>query len=412
MTLQGSVRHPHRWRDWAIPLLIVAATVTLLVGSLAVWVRRQALDTPYIVGASGQMLQDPKIRSAVAVSLVDDLYRRVDVEGQIRSLLPKQARFAAAPAAAALRIYAPQGVEEILGTSVVVSAWEASVRVADRAFLQIVNGDLGTEREVYLGLRPLLLELAARAGIERQVAPRLPADAGRLPLFGANRIGRLREGIRLLKSVSVYGVLAAAALYGVVLALARGRRREVLLRIGLAVFVTGVALLLVRSLAGVAVVDSLVGSNSTLEPAGMDVWRILSEPLASIAGMAIATGLTAMALALLAGPSHPAIGLRAALAPALVRYPAIAWSVVGLAVAVVLLKVPAFDATRLISRSVLILVLIGGTEMVRRITQAEHHDGGWVLASTRRVLHANDDGASAGSESAERASVPPRASVR
>jgi hypothetical protein len=67
-------------RDLAVPVLVVAATALLPVGCLTVWVRRQALDTPYVERASRQMLQDQKIRSAVASYLVDELYRHVDVE--------------------------------------------------------------------------------------------------------------------------------------------------------------------------------------------------------------------------------------------------------------------------------------------------------------------------------------------
>ena len=67
---------------------MILATALLLVGCLTVWVRRQALDTPYVESASRQMLQDPKIRNAVASYLVEELYRRVDVEGQVTRLLP------------------------------------------------------------------------------------------------------------------------------------------------------------------------------------------------------------------------------------------------------------------------------------------------------------------------------------
>ena len=143
---------------------------------------------------------------------------------------------------------------------------------------------------------------------------------------------------------------------------------------GLAVTATGVVLILVRSLAGTVLVQSVVGSSATLEPAGRQVWRILSDPLASIGWMAVATGLAAIVLALLAGPSAVATGIRKVLRPALVDRPAWAWAGVGVAIVVVLTTIPAIDATRVISRSVLIAVIVGGTEMVRRVALAERSD--------------------------------------
>ena len=56
---------------WA---LIVLAALVLLVSSLTVWVKRQALDSDAWADASASLLDDPEIRSAVAVFLVDQLY--------------------------------------------------------------------------------------------------------------------------------------------------------------------------------------------------------------------------------------------------------------------------------------------------------------------------------------------------
>jgi hypothetical protein len=369
------------WRSRAVTALIVAATVLLLAECLTIWVHRQALDTPYVERASRQMLEDPKVRSAVAGYLVDELYLHVAVDRQIDALLPPRARGFAAPLNAALRGFAPRAAEEILGEPFVVDTWATAVGRAHREFLRLVNGDPNRAADVYLGLRPLLLELAERLGLERQAAAALPADAGRVELFRGNRIGKLREAIRLVNSMSIYGLLLVAALYGVALALARGRRRQALLHMGLAVTATGVVLILVRSLAGTVLVQSVVGSSATLEPAGHQVWRILSDPLASIGWMAVTTGLAAIVLALLAGPSAVATGIRKVLRPALVDRPAWAWAGVGVAIVVVLTTIPAIDATRVISRSVLIAVIVGGTEMVRRVALAERSDGAAVRPS-------------------------------
>ena len=358
-------------RELAVPALVVAATALLLVGCLTVWVRRQALDTPYVESASRQMLEDQKIRSAVASYLVDELYRHVDVEEQVTRLLPARERGLAAPFVAALRGLAPRAAEEILSEPIVVDTWATAVGRAHRDFLRLVESDPNRAMDVYLGLRPLLLELADRVGLGRQAAARLPADAGRVPLFSGNRIEEVRTAIRVLNSLSIYGILLAVAFYGLALALARGRRREVLLHIGLAVTATGALILLARSLAGTFVVQSLVGSEPQLEPAGGEVWRILSDPLSSIGWMAVVTGLVGTTLAVLAGPGAGPARVRAALHPALVDRPAVVWSAVAVAIVVVLTTIPAIDVTRVISRSVLIAVIVAGTEMVRRVAVAE-----------------------------------------
>jgi Short C-terminal domain len=383
----GAVSHMQRWRGLAVWVLIVAATMMLFVGCLTVWVRRQALDTGDVVNASGQLLEDPKIREAVSVYLVAELYRYVDVQGEIRGLLPQQMQGFAGPLSAALDQAAPRVAYDLLGTPPVVAFWESSVRVAHGAFRRIVNGDPGAERAVYLGLRPLLLELAARLGVEPEVASKLPADAGQLALFRSDQLGKLRQGIRLLKAVSIYFLLVVVALYGFALWLARGERRKTLLWMGLAVLVTGVAILLARSLVGTAVIDSLAGSQPLIKPAANDGWYVLTGLLSSIAWTAIEMGLVGIGLALLAGPSVPATAARRLLAPGLVRYPLVAWSAVTLVIVAVFLTIPIVDTTRLITRCVLIALLIGGTLMVQRVAQAEHPDGGWRFELEGHLPH-------------------------
>ena len=52
----------------------------------------------------------------------------------------------------------------------------------------------------------------------------------------------------------------------------------------------GIALIAFRSLAGPFVLDAVVGSRPELEPAGTDVWRIVTAPLASTGTTVLVTG--------------------------------------------------------------------------------------------------------------------------
>jgi hypothetical protein len=263
-------------------------------------------------------------------------------------------------------MYAPSVVDQILRLGFVISAWEKVVSEAQPAFLRLVRGDPSRYANVYLSARPVILQAAERLGIERQVAARLPADAGRLPLFRKNMLGKLRQGLGLVGWLSVYPLLAACAAYGLALSIGGLRRRDTLLRIGLAVISAGVLLLLVCRLAGAPVVDAVVGGNATLAPAGLDVWRILCGPLSSIAWTTVVTGLVALSLALVAGPSRAATLARHGLAPILARRSLIVWSSVVIAIAGLLLAIRAGDTYHLVVRLAFVALLVGGVELIRQ----------------------------------------------
>ena len=82
---------------------VVAATIVLIVSSLTVWVKRQVVSTPQWTAAAGKMLEDARVRDAVAVYLVDELYQRVDVAAVLEDRLPEQFKALAPVAAGVVR---------------------------------------------------------------------------------------------------------------------------------------------------------------------------------------------------------------------------------------------------------------------------------------------------------------------
>ena len=91
------------WRRWVPWALVVLACVLALVAALNVWVKRQALSTDNFTNASSQLIEDPDIRSAISVYLVNQLYQNVDVGQALEQRLPPAAKPLAPTIAAALQ---------------------------------------------------------------------------------------------------------------------------------------------------------------------------------------------------------------------------------------------------------------------------------------------------------------------
>ncbi|MGE5688939.1 MAG: hypothetical protein ACM33B_00125, partial [Pseudomonadota bacterium] len=68
--------------------LMGLGALILLVGSLTVWVKRQAVDTDSWVNTSSQLLEDDDVRQALSVYIVDQLYQNVDVQARLEQRLP------------------------------------------------------------------------------------------------------------------------------------------------------------------------------------------------------------------------------------------------------------------------------------------------------------------------------------
>jgi putative oligomerization/nucleic acid binding protein len=369
-----------RRRKIAVWVLIVLSTVVLLIAALTVFVKREVLDTDNFTASTTQLMRNPRVQSALAAFLVDQIYQNVDVKADLERQLPRNLKGLAGPAAAALNDYGTRAATRLLATSAVIDLVQRATRVAHAEFLRIVDGEPGAGQKVYLELRPVVLKLASRLGLEDQVAARLPADAGRFLVLDDDNgtIQTVRQSVRLVRALSLFLLLVVVALYAFAIWLARGWRREAILRCGAGVLIVGLVLFVIRHVLQGVLLDALVGQRPA-RPAVSVTYVILTELLAAIAWTAVAVGTITVVLAFLAGPGRLARGFRQFAAPGLVRHPWIAWGIDAAAILLILIVAPIDDLNKLVSRLVTFAVIISLTEAIRRRAQEEHPDGGWRL---------------------------------
>src|SRR6476661_1415976 len=97
-----------RGRRRTVKALVVFGSVLAFLSVFAIWIERQALNTGDWVSTSGKLLQNETIRTAVGDYLVDQLYENVDVEEELKDILPGETKQLAGPAAGGLRQVAGQ----------------------------------------------------------------------------------------------------------------------------------------------------------------------------------------------------------------------------------------------------------------------------------------------------------------
>jgi len=383
------VRRPRRPGVYA---LIVAGTVTAFLAVLAIWVQRQVLDENNWTTSSSRLLEDPAIRTAVSDYLVDQLYANVDVTGEIRARLPNQVKGLAGPAAGGLRTVAGNVADQALQRPRVQAAWEQANRRAHRQLIRVINGGGSTvstaNGQVTLDLRALLTEIDARIGVGGRVAAKLPPDAAKLVVLRSNQLKAAQDVASALRPLAIGLTALALVLYALAIWLARGRepearwRREALRAAGVGLIVAGIGVLLVRRVAGDQIVAALA-TTATLRPAVASVWRIETSLLQSVAQATIAYGVVAVLAAWLAGPTTWAVAVRRSLAPYL-RDPAWAWSGMAIIVLVLLVWAPTQALRQPVTALLLVAILAGGFELLRRQTAREFPDGERQLSAQLR----------------------------
>jgi hypothetical protein len=322
-----------RTRTILVWTLLGLGTLIVLVGSLTLWVKRQALDTDSWVDTSSQLLADDEVRQALSVYLVDQLYANVDPQEALAQGLPPNLQGLAAPLAGALREPTVRAVDAFLQRPRVQQLWEEVNRRAHEALLRLLNDEPRIEAlstaggDVTLDLRPLLVQVGEALGIGEQLDTRLPPDAAQFTILRSDQLEAAQDGVKIVKVGSSLIVFLALLLFAAAVWLA-SRRRETLRTVGVALLLVGILLFVIRRVAGNYIVDALA-SGEPIRDAASSTWLIGTTLLAQVAWALVLYGIVLLIGTWFSGPAGYATRARVWLAPTLRDRAGIAWAVLG-----------------------------------------------------------------------------------
>ena len=172
---------------------------------------------------------------------------------------------------------------------------------------------------VTLDLSELVRSLGEELGLSAATLDRLPPDAGELEIMRSDQLDAAQAGVKSVRVLSTWLLVLVLAMFALAIFLARGARRETLRNVGCAFVIVGLAVLVVRRLAGDYAVDALTQPSS--EGSGKRVWLISTAILAQIGWAAVLYGAVVILGAVLAGPHRAAIAVRRRIAPVLNERP-------------------------------------------------------------------------------------------
>ena len=360
---------------WA---LIVLASLIAFGSVLTTWVDRQMLDTQAWQKASANLIEDPQVRDAVSIYLVDQLYENVDVSAGLAERLPTDLKPLAGTLAGSLRQPATDAVERLLASPRIQQVWINASTAAQEKLTNVLENKTGAgittgNGVVTLDLGELVTSIGQELGVPTAALDRIPPDAGELVVMNSEQLSAAQTGVQAVRVLSTWLLVLVLGLYALAIFLARGARRETLRNVGCAFVLVGLAVLVVRRVAGNYAVDALAQPSS--QDPGQRVWLISTELLAQIGWAAVFYGAVMVLGAVLAGPQRAAVAVRARIAPTLNERPGFAWA----GVAAVYLLLIAWGPTHAL-RTVWGIALLGaliaaGVLALRHQTLREQREG-------------------------------------
>jgi hypothetical protein len=357
--------------------LTIFASILAFLAVFAVWANRQLLETDTWTDTSSKLLEDPEIRGEVADYMVDTLYANVDVQGELQTALPPRLQPLAGPAAAGLRELAIRLANQALERPKVQQLWEDANREAQENLLDVVEH--GGSQPVTLDVGTIVGQLGEQLGVN--AADKIPPGVADIQIASNDDLVKVNDALKLFKTLAWVLTILALALFGLAIYLAKGWRREALRAVGFAFIAVGILVLAARSLAGNVVVNA-VASTEAVKPAANNAWSIGTSLLNDQGGGMIFYGIFIVLGAWLAGPMGFARDARRAITPILERR-AVAYFALAIFLILLFWWAPTPGFHRVPTALLLVILLVVGTEFLRRQAIKDFPDQKWDGATER-----------------------------
>jgi hypothetical protein len=367
---------PHRRRGVVVPLIVFASLLAFL-SAFAIWANRQLLETDTWTNTSSELLENPEIRSQVADYMVDTLYANVDVQTELQAALPPRLQPLAGPAAAGIRQLAIRLANQALERPRVQQLWEDANRTAQSTLLKVVKE--GGDEPVTLDIGTIVDQLGEQLGVN--AAGKLPPNVAEIQVVSNEDLVKANDLLNLMRTLAWVLLVLALALFALAIYLAQGWRREAFRSVGFAFIVVGILVLVVRSVAGNALIDHLA-TTEAVRPAVSATWEIGTSLLNAQGGAIIFYGLFILIGAWLAGPTGVGRRARRAITPVLERR-SIAYSALALFLLLLFIWSPTPGFQRVPTALLLIALAIVGMEFLRRQAVADFPGETWEAGSQR-----------------------------
>lgn len=273
---------------------LVLAVLAGVVAIFAIWANQQLLDTNSWTSVSDELLESKEVRHRVATFLGDTLVEETEAQ-----LLAAGEDETAARVMPRLRRNDARLAERAMATPQFRGIWAAANRSGHAALLRVLDEEEAGKGEggVAIDLTPALRRVADLLGEEGLAAELgigslgelVEPGAARIQILEAAELNQAQDVVRVVRHLTLPAVLAALALYALALFFGRWYLSRAFLGVGLALLATGVLALLLRSVAGHAVVDDLLVAGTDRDAADA-AWRIATSTISDIAIGTIVAG--------------------------------------------------------------------------------------------------------------------------
>jgi hypothetical protein len=300
----------HRWRRFAVAMLILLGSLVIIGANLAFWMRGTILNTSRWVNTVGPLSRNEVIVNTLTGYVVTDVFEAIDVEEVVRDVLPERVAFLSGPLTGAVQDAVGEIISTVVRSDQFNAVWVAVNRTAHQVVMGVLRGggDVVYVRggQLTVDLSDLLGSIESLVGLE-DLGLFEAEDAGKFVLLESRQVAVLQQLLGTLDAVGLILPIVALVLYFIAWLVSLWRR-QTLLWIGVALAITMALTLLLLAIAQPMILASIV--DPVIRAFAGEIWDVILRGLIVQTVIVGIVGLLIVVGAWLAGPHARAVAIR------------------------------------------------------------------------------------------------------
>ncbi len=311
-TVVAAPPRPGRARSAISILMVVVGALLVPVSITSVWLRNQLVDTDRYVETVAPLARDRSVQEAAGKRITEALFANVDVRAEVQDVLPERAAFLAVPITSGLHTVVGDVVDRVLSSERFHELWDRANRVAHEQLVSVLTNASGRKGVVQVDLSQVVGDAAQR--LSALGLPFFDRAVGKdvvLDVFQSEDVARAQSVFSLFNRLATILPWFTILLLVASVFVSPDRRRGVVAAsTGL---VLGASSLLITVGIGRGLYLNALPTGASI-PANEVIFDTLVRFLRGSTRSVLAIGLVVLLVALVLGPSGPAVRLRAAVA--------------------------------------------------------------------------------------------------
>jgi len=215
------------WRSFFAGLAAVIAVVCFMLFNISYWTQKTIIDNKQFTAAVAPIISDADVQVALQKEITKQIFTRINVEQELKTALPDNLQFIAAPFASQVESFTSDKIGDALRSPQVAAAWTTVISTVHSQLLAYIqdpaNNGVITVDDVYAKVGDQL----KTSQIGFLFGKNLPSSVGTVTLAKVKFLPQARQALDVLQSIT--NQLALAAIIGAVVALGLSTRRKAML---------------------------------------------------------------------------------------------------------------------------------------------------------------------------------------